>query len=528
MVKIILGERDFDYELQALVAGFFPGQAVLVEVQGEDRCSARTGRNKDGEQFATINITLSKYKISAAFSAKSFLISRESLVTGDGDWHKHIDKSAHPYRTYYKNVLKKLVFEVIRDFPGEKLPEGLKRRIPAWGTMTGVRPVKIVMDDILNGRDINSIYGILKETYCLSSEKAELAIQVATNEARLLRQADYENGYSLYIGIPFCPSTCLYCSFTSYPYYRELAYAYLEALFKEMEYSSHIFKDKKLSSVYIGGGTPTALDVCQLEKLLETLYRYFPVDKSVEFTVEAGRPDSITEEKLRVLHTYGTGRISVNPQTMQQKTLDIIGRRHTAGQTADAFNLARKIGFNNINMDLIMGLPGENEKDFADTLSQIERLNPDSLTIHSLVVKRASKLREKIQEDAAAAGGSRTLCIEEMFNLGWQFASEKGYHPYYMYRQKNSAGCVGSTGQENIGYARKGKECLYNILIMEEKQTILALGAGASTKLYHTRMGQVERIENVKNVSDYIGRIDEMIGRKKSIYDRLYKKDNGR
>lgn len=521
MVKIILPERDFDYELQALVAGFFPGQAVFTEVQGENK-------SKDGELLATINITLSKYKISAAFSAKSFLISRESLVTGDGDWHKHIDKSAHPYRTYYKNILKKLVFEVIRDFPGEKLPEGLKRRIPAWGTMTGVRPVKIVMDDILNGRDINSIYGSLKETYCLSSEKAELAIQVATNEARLLKQADYKNGYSLYIGIPFCPTTCLYCSFTSYPFHDALADSYLEALVKEMEYSSHIFKDRKLSSIYIGGGTPTSLGAGQLERLLKALNRYFPVDKSIEFTVEAGRPDSITKEKLDILRGHGVGRISVNPQTMQQKTLDIIGRKHTARQAADAFMLARETGFSNINMDLIAGLPGENEKDFADTLSQIEGLCPDSLTIHSLVVKRASKLREKIQEDAAADGGSRALCMDAMFEMGQQFAREHGYSPYYMYRQKNSAGCVGSTGQENIGYAREGKECLYNILIMEEKQTILALGAGASTKLYHTGLGQVERIENVKNVSDYIGRIDEMIGRKKSIYDRLYKKDNGK
>lgn len=524
MVKIILPERDFDYELQALVASFFPGQQIQVEVCGGE---AGTGNTvEDREPLATINIKWSQYKISANFRAKSFLISRQSFVTGDGDWHKHIDKSAHPYRTYYKNVLKKLVFCLIKDFPEEMLPEGLIRHIPAWGTMTGVRPVKIVMDEILKGRDIASIRESLDSVYCLDSEKAGLAIQVAAREAELLKKADYGSRYSLYIGIPFCPSTCLYCSFASNPYYRELADAYLEALFKEMEYSSHIFKDRNLTSIYIGGGTPTALNALQLSKLMEALHKYFPVDKSVEFTVEAGRPDSITEEKLKVLHTHGTGRISVNPQTMQQKTLDIIGRRHTARQTADAFNLARKNGFDNINMDLITGLPGETAGDFKDTLSQIKELAPDSLTIHSLVVKRASKLREKIQEDGKE-DGSRALYMEEMFNIGQQFAREQGYHPYYMYRQKNSAGCTGSTGQENIGYAKEGKECLYNILIMEEKQTILALGAGASTKLYHMGMGQVERIENVKNVNDYIGRIGEMIGRKKSIYDRLYKKNNG-
>lgn len=524
MVRIILPERDFGYELQALVASFFPGQQVQVEVCGEEPGTGNTSGTK--EPLATLNIKWSQYKISADFQAESFLISRESYVTGDGDWHKHIDKSAHPYRTYYKNILKKLVFCIIRDFPVEMLPEGLLRRIPAWGTMTGVRPVKIVMDEILKGNDINNIRKNLDDIYCLNSEKAELAIQVAACEAGLLKKAGYGSGYSLYIGIPFCPTTCLYCSFASNPYYSGLADAYLEALFKEMEYSSQIFKGRKLASVYIGGGTPTALDARQLSRLMEALHKYFPVDRSVEFTVEAGRPDSITEEKLKVLRMHGTGRISVNPQTMQQKTLDIIGRRHTARQTADVFNLARRNGFGNINMDLITGLPGETAEDFKDTLSQIRELGPDSLTIHSLVVKRASKLREKLQEDGKE-DGSRAVHMEEMFNIGQQFAKEQGYHPYYMYRQKNSAGCIGSTGQENIGYAKEGKECLYNILIMEEKQTILALGAGASTKLYHMGMGQVERIENVKNVNDYIKRIGEMIGRKKSIYDRLYKKNNG-
>ena len=527
MVKIILPEHDFDYELKALVACFFPGQAVFTEVYGEDKCSACAG-DKGGGLLATISIRLSKYKISADFSAKSFLISRESLVTGDGDWHKHIDKSAHPYRTYYKNVLKKLVFGLIRDFPEEKLPEGLKKRIPAWGTMTGVRPVKIIIDDMLKGRDINSIYNDLKEIYCLDNEKAEFAVQVATNEARVLKQADYENGYSLYIGIPFCPTTCLYCSFTSYPFCSASADSYLEALVKEMEYSSHIFEDKKLSCIYIGGGTPVSLSASQLETLLNALYKYFPADKSIEFTVEAGRPDSITEEKLNVLRNYGVCRVSVNPQTMQQRTLDIIGRKHTTVQAAEAFKMARDAGFNNINMDLITGLPGENIKDFADTLSQIECLGPDSITIHSLVIKRASKLRERIQENGWTSGIERAACMEEMFKMGQQFAKEHGYKPYYMYRQKNSAGCAGSTGQENTGYAKEGKECLYNILIMEEVQTILAMGAGASTKLYNTDTRQTERFANVKNVNDYIGRIDEMIGRKKSIYDRLYKKNNGR
>lgn len=520
MVKIILPERDFDYELQALVASFFPGQSVLVKVQG-DNCNNGNCVSSHKDKYgllATVNITLSQYKISADFCARSFLISRECFVTGDGNWHKHIDKSTNPYRTYYKNKLKKLIFELISSLPEDMLPENLIRRIPAWGTMTGVRPIKIIMEDILKEKDTNSIRRNLKEVYCLDNEKAEFAIQVALNEARLLKQAGYKDGYSLYIGIPFCPSTCLYCSFTSYPFSEGLADAYLKALIKEMEYSSHIFKDRKLSCIYIGGGTPVSFNARQLEILLDALCRYFPVDKSIEFTVEAGRPDSITEEKLNILHSYGVGRISVNPQTMQQKTLDIIGRKHTTAQVTEAFKMARAAGFNNINMDLVTGLPGENIKDFADTLSQIRDLEPDSITIHSLVIKRASKLREKIQETGGQHIMQRAFCMEEMFKMGQQFAREYGYKPYYMYRQKNSAGFTGSTGQENTGYAKEGKECLYNILIMEEMQTILALGAGSITKrVYPGR--QTRRCENVKDVSQYIARTEEMIERKRVLLE---------
>lgn len=520
MVRILMSELDFDYEIVALVRNFFPEQTVKAEEFKKDEDIKDT-------DIITINITLSQFKVAADAFTKFFSISREAYVTGDGDWHKHIDKSTHPYRTYYKNVLKKMLFMLLKDFPKDMLPCGVIKCLPPWGTMTGVRPIKIVMDSILKGGDTCVLQNSLEDVYCLNKEKAKFAIQLALHEANILKKEDYEDGYSLYIGIPFCPTTCLYCSFTSYPFREHLADAYLEALVKEIKYSSQIFKDKKLASVYIGGGTPVSLTPTQLEKLLSALTKYFPVDKSGEFTVEAGRPDSITEEKLRVLYDYGVGRISVNPQTMQQKTLDIIGRKHTVKQTEDAFNMARKIGFDNINMDLIVGLPNENESDFADTLSKIENLAPDSLTVHSLVVKRASKLREALQEHSITDYETKALCMENMYNMGHKFAKEHGYKPYYMYRQKNSTGFAGSTGQENTGYAKEGKECIYNILIMEEVQTILALGAGASTKLYHKDKRQVERIENVKNVNDYIERIDEMIGRKKSIYGRLYKKNCG-
>lgn len=520
MIRIILSERDFDYEIQALTASFFSGRSIRVVSADEEELKGsqkNTAFYESAELEICINLSMDKVFVSV--KTNKFETSDEEFVTGSEDWHKHDGKTAHPYRTYYKNVLKKLIFVMLRDFPDDMLPEGFVRRIPAWGTMTGVRPVKIAMNEILSGCDGDMVRKSLEEVYCCSQDKAELGVQIAMREAKLLRKAEFESGYSLYIGIPFCPTTCLYCSFTSYPYekFGHMADAYLKALKKEIKYSSQIFKDKKLTSIYIGGGTPTTLSPDLIRELMTCIRTYFPVDDSLEFTVEAGRPDSITREKLAVLREFGVERISVNPQTMQQKTLEIIGRRHTVRQTIEAFNLAREMGFTNINMDLIIGLPGESEEDFKNTLMQIERLNPESLTIHSLVVKRASGLRSVLEESWDEDDIRKPELMERMLFIGHEFAREHRYLPYYMYRQKNSAGHMGSTGQENIGYARDGKECLYNILIMEEKQTILALGAGASTKLYHNEFGQVSRIENVKSVTDYIERIDEMIERKSNL-----------
>lgn len=249
---------------------------------------------------------------------------------------------------------------------------------------------------------------------------------------------------------------------------------------KEMAAVAEQCRDHPLTSIYMGGGTPTALTASQLDELLFCLYELFSVSRSLEFTVEAGRPDSITREKLKVLRKYGVERISVNPQTMQQRTLEVIGRQHTVEDVKRAFLQAREAGFTNINMDFIIGLPGETPEDFEDTLRQAGELAPDSITVHSLVVKRASKLRSLLEEGGNFLEQERIIegKMEKMLALSQQFAKSRGYLPYYMYRQKNSAGHFGSSGQENIGYAKKGSECLYNILIMEEMQTIVAVGAG--------------------------------------------------
>lgn len=527
MIEINLSERDFDYEIQALVNSFFPGQKSVVLICGEERKQDEC----ENEVLLRVDIGFSMKQIDVKVICGDYELKRTEEVTGETDWHKNKDKTTHPYRTYYKNVLKKLIFEQLRDIPAENLSAGssLKRVVPLWGTMTGVRPAKIAMNEILSGRTDAEVRKELSDIYCCSDEKIELGLDIAHKEAEILEKCDYKNGYSIYIGIPFCPTTCLYCSFTSYPYekFGYLAEKYLEALEKEIRYLATIYKDKKVTSIYVGGGTPTTLTAMQLDKLIECIKQNFPMELGYEFTIEAGRPDSITKEKLEVMYKHGVRRISVNPQTMQQKTLDLIGRKHTVEQTVEAFRLARQTGFDNINMDLIIGLPGENAEDFRDTLRQIKELNPDSLTIHSLVVKRASRLRSVLDEeekkngsrsDGVLSESDKAVVMEKMLDIGQKFAKSEGYEPYYMYRQKNSAGHFGSSGQENIGYARKGKECIYNILIMEEKQSILAAGAGASTKKMFGE-DKVKRCENVKDVASYITRVDEMIERKKRLFE---------
>ena len=295
----------------------------------------------------------------------------------------------------------------------------------------------------------------------------------------------------------------------SYPLERfgKFTDVYLDALTKEIEYLGTCMPGKKLQTIYIGGGTPTALSAEQLERLLTTVRKFLPMEDCIEFTVEAGRPDSITERKLRILKEQGVTRISINPQTMQQRTLDLIGRRHTVQQIVDAMHMARELGHDNINMDIIIGLTGECPDDVRDTLAQIAKLQPDSLTVHTLARKRAARLTTQ-REDYE---GMEAQGVTEMLAESIRFCREQEYLPYYLYRQKNMA-----ENLENVGYARYGREGIYNILIMEEKQTILAAGAGAMSKFVFYDEDRIERVENVKSLTDYIDRIDEMIERKRS------------
>ena len=389
----------------------------------------------------------------------------------------------------------------------------------AWGILTGVRPTKIAMNKLEEGWNQETFVPWFMDDCKVSRQKAELSWKIAERERELLQRLDYQDGYSLYVGIPFCPSVCAYCSFSSgaLAEWEHRVEDYLQALCKELCFIGKRSAGKKLNGIYIGGGTPTTLSASQMDRLLDCIEEYFPREYLLEYTVEAGRPDSITREKLEVIKKHGITRISINPQSMQQKTLEAIGRKHSVEEIIEAYHLAREIGFDNINMDIIAGLPGEDMEDMQDTLRQIERLAPDSLTVHSLAIKRAAKMELKdLEQDTQKI--SRTL--SGMILEASEAAKRMDLVPYYLYRQKNIAGNF-----ENVGYAKVDKAGIYNILIMEEKQSIIAAGAGASTKIVlpeailvpgskKKKMTRLIRVENVKAIDAYIERIDEMIERK--------------
>lgn len=406
-------------------------------------------------------------------------------------------------RTERKNRLKRRLYRELSARTGKILP---------WGTLTGIRPTKIAMGKLEDGLTAEEIRAFLQNEYLVGEEKSSLAVEIAFREKEILKNIDYEEGYSLYIGIPFCPTTCLYCSFTSYPMtkWEPRMGEYLDALFQEIDWTAERFRKKKLNTIYIGGGTPTSLSPELLDRLLKKICESFDFRDLQEFTVEGGRPDSITRRKLEVLKSYPVTRISINPQTMRQETLRRIGRRHTVEAIEEAFLLAREIGFDNINMDIILGLPEETPEDVEYTVRRIEALRPDSLTVHSLAVKRASRLKMEA-EGTVVAGGTQEES-EAMMAAAAAGAKRMGLYPYYLYRQKNMAGNL-----ENVGFAAPEKAGIYNILIMEEKQSIVALGAGPVSKRIYPD-GRIERSDNVKDVNLYMEKTGEMIERKEKLF----------
>lgn len=390
---------------------------------------------------------------------------------------------------------------------------------PPWGILTGIRPSKIVNE--MMDQDIceKEIVEHLRNHYKIQEDKISLLMQVCQNERPILSDCA-SNSISLYIGIPFCPSKCIYCSFTSYPADEYEMNQYLNALKKEIQYVGQELKNTytHAETLYIGGGTPTALSESQLKELLESISEHFDLTNLKEFTVECGRPDTITLKKLEILKKYDVDRISINPQTMKSKTLKTIGRKHTPEQIKEAFIMAGEFGFDTINADLITGLPDEDLEDFRQSLKMMIDLQPQNITVHTLALKKASKLKE-IREEYRYMSET---CVKDMLNEASRLMKDYEYEPYYLYRQKYISGNF-----ENVGYCKKGHEGIYNIRIMEEKQTIIALGAGAVSKVYFKNENRLERVPNVSNYQVYMDRIDEMINRKKGlIFANIDNKNN--
>jgi len=508
MIEIRLNDMSYEQDIRELLMAFYPGETFEYGVPEEPDQREKTEKSDGESPFLAVEGRLSgdrkHFSFTLVFSGSSTFHVMRNLPPKLEEETNHLDEPIevdYDDRVSAKNKIKRRLYAHLMLATGKLLP---------WGTLTGIRPTKIAMTRLAEGWSQEEIARYMKETYFTSDEKIALSIEIAARERQLLSTIDYKNGYSLYVGIPFCPTTCLYCSFTSFPIGKWAGRTglYLDALFREMDYVAEKKKGCPLDTVYFGGGTPTSLSAEDLDLLLVKLKNTFDFSSVQEFTVEAGRPDSITREKLKVLKKHGVTRISINPQTMKQATLDLIGRCHTVEDVKEKFRMAREEGFDNINMDLIIGLPEEGLEDVKATMEEVKALAPDSLTVHSLAIKRAARLNtmKEVYKDLKITN------TQEMIDLTAACAREMGLEPYYLYRQKNMAGNF-----ENVGYAAPGKACIYNILIMEEQQTIIGCGAGTTTKRVFPEENRLERVENVKNVEQYIERIEEMIGRKERL-----------
>ena len=396
-----------------------------------------------------------------------------------------------------RRLCKQALYDLLKDMTGIR---------PPWGSLTGVRPTHLMLEALKEGLPPEEAVRRLVTDFDVAPDRAALLAEIA--EVQGLLPAPGDEWMDVYIGIPFCTTRCAYCSFSSGEIGDgSLVMPYMDALVREMRACADILSagGRKLRALYVGGGTPTALPPDAFERLMAETLSCFP--GAMEYTVEAGRPDTLTREKLRAIRGAGVSRISINPQTMNDRTLQVIGRAHTAQQVRDAYALAREEAIPHINMDVIAGLPGENEQDFAHTMDEALKLKPESLTVHTLAIKRSSKMS---LENHPLPDGDMTA---RMVESGRETARALGMKPYYLYKQKYMAGNL-----ENTGYALSGHACLYNVDIMEETSHILAMGAGGISKRIFPEEGHIERAPNVSNIRDYLTRTDEMINRKKELF----------
>ena len=468
ILKVI--NHDFIYEMSHLCTVFFPFEKIKED--GEDNIEVVTSAN--GNEFS----------VYARVYDKS-LIKTYKLKVGDDA----------------QTQMSVLLFNVLCEITGFK---------PPWGILFGVRPAKLMhryVEELGEERARNHFIN----TFLASPQKTDLALEVMHRENKIISLSSH-NSFSLYVSIPFCPTRCAYCSFVSHSIEKthKLLEPYVNLLCSELEKTGHIAKQLglRLETIYFGGGTPTTLSASQLKKLFDVISDNFDLSALREYTVEAGRPDTVTQDKLIALKNAKVGRISINPQTFNDDVLNTIGRRHTSHQTVEAFELAKKCGFDNINTDLIAGLPTDTPESFKNSLDSIVRLNAECITVHTLCMKRASRLTtEGVTLDLQQARDAREMLAYTQNILG-----QNEYIPYYMYRQSRMVGNL-----ENVGWSKKGFESLYNVYVMDETHTILACGSGGVTKLKRNNPDYLERIFNFKYPYEYIDRFDELIQRKSGI-----------
>ena len=560
MIQIFLDEAllPFESDIRELCKAFYPGEDFQMHTPEGVRLMETTQEEKNALKRAKEQksaVPVNKKSLKRKDTEKQNRILTEEGISDPSLFHLSLDLRGAKLsfignRTKDKSTVKAYLYKILQKKCGRSLP---------WGDLTGIRPVSLAgklleelkNEEIQTEQEEIRFYQALKDEYCLEGEKAELLHFLASREKGILQKAEersgvkIQDGFSIYIHIPFCPSKCAYCSFLSSPIgpFSDRISDYLEKVSEELDFALYEMGEKRgksLQSIYIGGGTPTALPEKELEDLLVLVEQKLlssPYAKVLEYTVEAGRPDSLEGNKLALLKAHSVGRISINPQTFRQETLDLIGRKHSIESVMERFYEARELGFDNINMDLILGLPSERLSDVEESLLKIRELAPENLTVHSLAVKRAAKLKteeNKYRGAYQAGASSEEFPLERDFSLSYipswkkresrtemewmmlsamQTAEELSLYPYYLYRQKNMAGNL-----ENIGFSKEGKECLYNIFMMEEKHTVFGVGAGSSSKILFGN-GRLERVDNGKDFRSYMEHFAEYQEKKRRVLE---------
>lgn len=478
--------HNFDYETEKVIRIFFPNEKINIvkALTPGDNTAVCTVKQESGQIFVASQVNL----------LGKIRTQSESLTATKTEKDTELSVA----RCLYKCLCE------ITGYESE------------WGILTGIRPAKLY----------SSLIGKFGETvarerfasdFLASNNKIGLCAAAAKSEEKIIALSKPQS-FSLYVSVPFCPSRCSYCSFVSHSVEnaKGIIPEYLRLLAHELEVTGQIAKELNLhlETVYVGGGTPTSITAEQLKELLFAVRENFDFSYVREFTVEAGRPDTVDREKLETIKSAGATRISINPQSMNDDVLKAIGRKHTAAQMINAFNLAREVGFDNINCDLIAGLEADTLESFKNTVNQILDLDPESITVHALSVKRAANITRNGEFPDISVGA----VAAKMVDFVREPLAKKGLMPYYMYRQSKTVGNL-----ENVGYAKSGREGLYNVYIMDETHTILACGASAVTKLKEPRGNNIERIFNFKYPYEYISRFNEIVSRKegvKAYYDK--------